>query len=62
MQQATQVVQLAIRPAAMNLFPTMGSLREVHEWAESQLPISSKNQVTALLAVYHNTLLKQLSN
>jgi hypothetical protein len=42
------------------LFPTMGSLQDVHDLAKSQLPITNENAITALLATYHNTLLNQL--
>lgn len=54
MDQPTQ--QLATKP--MNLFPTMGSLREAVELAESKLPITDKNELVSLLMTYHNTLLK----
>lgn len=50
-----------IRAAPMALFPTLGSLQEVVDLAESKLPITSKNEVLALLMTYHNTLLKKLS-
>lgn len=43
------------------LFPTLGSLQEVRELGESKLPITSKNELMALLATYHNTLIKQLA-
>lgn len=58
----SQVVQPPVRAAAMNLYPVMGSLREVLEWAEGQMPITSKNQLLAVLGTYHNTLLKQLNS
>ena len=41
----------------MNLFPTLGSLQEVVDLAESKLPISDKNEMFSLLMSYHNTLL-----
>ena len=40
------------------LFPTMGSLQEVVDYADSQLPVLSKNDLCSLLFTYHNTLLK----
>lgn len=46
--------------APMGVFPTLGSLQDVVELGESQLPITDKNELIALLASYHNTLLKQL--
>lgn len=45
----------------MSLFPTMNSLQEVHELAESKIPITDKNELYGLLYTYHNTLLKELS-
>lgn len=44
----------------MGLFPTLDSLQQVVDLAHSQLPLECKNQVTAILATYHNTLLKQV--
>lgn len=51
---------LAIPPAPKPVFPTMGSLQEVIDLAESRLPITNKNDLTAILATYHNTLLNLL--
>ena len=45
-------------PKPQPVFPTMGSIQEVIDLAESRLPITDKNDMTALLAIYHNTLLK----
>jgi hypothetical protein len=39
----------------------MGSLQEVMDLAESQLPITNKNQLVALLGCYHNTLLAEVA-
>jgi len=47
-----------IRAVPMNLFPTMNSLNEVIEYADSTLPVASKNMMFVLLMTYHNTLLK----
>lgn len=38
----------------------MGSLQEVIDLAESRLPITNKNDLTAILATYHNSLLAAL--
>lgn len=51
-----------IRAVPMALFPTMGSLKEVMDFAESKLPITTKNELSALLKTYHNTLLKVLKD
>ena len=45
---------------AMPLFPTMGSRKELFDLAESSLPITNKNDLTALLATFQNTLLAQM--
>ena len=49
-----------LRAVPMALFPTMGSLQEVIDFAESNLPISSKNEMHSILMTYHNSLLKVL--
>lgn len=43
------------------LFPTMGSLQEVVDLAESRLPVMTRNEVVSLLKTYHNTLLAQIN-
>jgi hypothetical protein len=50
----------AIRPVPMNLYPTMNSLRDVVDYANSQLPVTVQNQLFAILATYHNTLIAEL--
>lgn len=52
--------QPPLRAVPMALFPTFQSLQDVVDYADSKLPITSKNEVCSLLAVYHNTLLKVL--
>lgn len=46
----------------MGLFPTMGSLQEVVDYADSQLPIKSKNDLLTVLFIYQNTLLMLLKS
>jgi len=46
-----------LNAAPMGLFPTMGSLQEVVDFAESKLPITHKNELTSLLMIWQNTLL-----
>ena len=46
--------------AVMPLFPTLDSLQEVVDFAESKLPINSRNDIYTLLMIYHNTLLKEI--
>lgn len=41
----------------MPLYPTLGSLQEVVDLADSKLPISSKNELCSLLFIMQNTLL-----
>ena len=52
------IPQPPIRAVPMGLFPTLGSLQEVFDLADSQLPITDKNKLFSLLCTYHNTLLK----
>lgn len=42
----------------MPLFPVMGSLQEVVDFSDTQMPITNKNELFSLLMTYHNTLLK----
>lgn len=51
-------VQPHIRAVPMALFPTMGSLQEVVDFADSKLPITTHNELVSILSVYQNTLLK----
>lgn len=53
--------QPQLRAAPMGLFPTLGSLQEVVDFADSKLPITDKNDLFSLLMTYHNTLLKVAS-
>lgn len=50
--------QVAV-PVAM--FPTMGTIQEVIDHANAQLPILTKNELHTILMSYHNTLLAHLS-
>jgi len=49
-----------IEPTVAPLFPTMGSLQDVINLAESSLPITNRNGIYALLMTYHNTLLTEV--
>ena len=42
----------------LTLYPTLDSLQAVLEQANSQLPIMTKNELVALLAIHTNTVLK----
>jgi len=53
-------VPYRLRPVPLPVFPTLNSLQEVLDLAQSRLPIDSRNEVTTLLLTYHNTLLRQL--
>lgn len=50
----------AFRPVPAPLYPTLDNLESVVMLGNSQLPITSVNQLRVLLMVYHNTLLKVL--
>lgn len=62
MSKAYCQLQPSLRAVAMPLFPTLSSLQEVLDYADSKLPITSRNDITTLLMTYHNTLLSQLSS
>lgn len=50
-----------LRAQAMGVYPTLDSLQDAIELAESKLPITSKNELMAILMTYHNTLLAQVA-
>jgi len=56
-QQPQPTPPQSAQPAPMPLFPTMGSLQEVFDYADSKRPISCRNELYTLLMTYHNTLL-----
>lgn len=45
-----------------SVYPTMPSLDTVILKAYSELPITDKNQLYAIIMVYHNTLLAELES
>lgn len=49
-----------IPPTKMPLYPTMNSLEEVVNLANSKIPVVHRNEMVSLLMTYQNTLLKQL--
>lgn len=51
-----------VLPVGLTLYPTLDSLQQVYDLADSSLPILTKNSLRALLGVFHNTLLKQLNH
>lgn len=56
MKQRTNLIPFTLIP--VGLFPTMDSLEDVMDYAESKLPVTNKNDMTSILYTYHNTLLK----
>lgn len=60
MQPSRSNTQPPLRAVPMSLFPTLGSLDEVMELAESKLPITSKNELYSLLMTFQNTLIHEL--
>ena len=50
-----------VHPAHMSLYPTMDSTTEAIAYIESQVPLSTPNEIFSAIMLYHNTLLKQLS-
>jgi hypothetical protein len=59
-QPNQQPGQPGLRPVPMTVFPTLGSLQDVVDLANSKLPITDQNEMFSLLMSYHNTLLKVL--
>ena len=47
---------------SMTLYPTLDSLQEVIELANSKLPVITQNEMYSLLMTFQNTLLKELEN
>ena len=52
----------SLRTQQMSLFPTLSSVKEATELMESKLPITSKNELYALLMTFQNTVLNQHPN
>lgn len=50
-----------LKANVMALFPTLDSLQDVLELAESKLPITDSNDLYVLFMTYHNTLIKELT-
>jgi hypothetical protein len=46
----------------MSIYPSMNSVTEAISFIESQVPVQSKNEMFSLLMMFHNTLLKELTN
>ena len=56
-----KTVTLSTNPVIpMNIYPTLGSVQEVVELANSKLPVVSQNVMYALLMTFQNTLLKAI--
>lgn len=51
---------LTVIIAPQNIYPTMGSINEVLELADSKIPLLQRNEMFSLLMTFQNTLLKQL--
>lgn len=51
-----------VRPEHMSLYPTMASCQEAIAFIEQQAPLNTPNEIFSALMLYHNTLLKQLSD
>lgn len=51
-----------VRPEHMSLYPTMDSCQEAIAFIEQQAPLNTPNEIFSALMLYHNSLLKQLSD
>jgi hypothetical protein len=47
-------------PAQLTLFPSRDSVQTVFEEARAQLPITTENQLIALLQLHQNTLIRAI--
>lgn len=47
-------------PVQQSIFPTRDSIEDVVSEALAQLPITSKNQMRALLSIHQNTVISEL--
>lgn len=61
MPQLKLVEPRSVHLEHMSLYPTMDSVTEAICFIEQQAPLSTPNEIFAALMVYHNSLLKQLS-
>lgn len=55
-----QQPDLKRHPAYMNLYPAMPTVLDAIQHIEAQVPVTSQNEMFALLMMYHNTLLNSL--
>ena len=53
-----QVNPPAILAVPLSLYPTLDSLQDVMDLGASKMPINQWNEMYALIAIYHNTMLK----
>lgn len=51
-----------VRPEHMSLYPTMDSCSEAIAHIEQQAPLNTPTEIFSALMLYHNSLLKQLSD
>lgn len=58
----SQVKKPGLKPEPMGIFPTMDNLQDVVDYAQTKVPVESKNEITGILMTYHNTLLKVITN
>ncbi len=56
-----QYTKPRLRAVRMSLFPTLNSLDEAVQYAQSKFPDSSRNDLYSVLMTYQNTLLSQMS-
>lgn len=47
-------------PKVKTLFPRKDTIEEAEQHIRAQLPITNQNELTAALALYHNTMLHQI--
>lgn len=53
---------MGLSVVSMPLFPTLGSVQEVIELANSKIPVTHQNEMYSLLMTFQNTLLKEIND
>ena len=50
------------KPQIKSIFPSRETTKEAEDYLKSQLPIETHNQLTAALALYHNSMLREIQD
>ena len=61
-QPPLKLAETTVRPEHMSLYPTMDTIPEAIAFIEQQAPLKTPNEIFSALMLYHNSLLKQLTD